>query len=204
MDHPSVSRFHACLLWNPKDGPDGSFFLVDLNSFHGTFLNKDRIEPSEPYKLSGNDVVKIGGSSRLFFLTRSRKSEENFAEEIEDEPENRAKPKVDEEEGCTWGMRDDFYQEDDMAPSEYTPLGTILSLLQTGVGPAPTKNEHAYIGNPQKTMQQWFDSEGYDFEYKVDFVNGKFKCTLNIPIDDQDVPLESEMALKVSKISISL
>ncbi|XP_074599639.1 kanadaptin [Brevipalpus obovatus] len=202
MDHPSVSRFHSCLLWNPNDGPNGCFFLMDLNSVHGTFLNKTRIESNEPYKLSGNDFVKIGGSSRLFFLSTPRQPEENSSEEMidskEDEPKikSKTKSKEDEEEGCTWGMRDDLYQEDDSAPSEFTPLGTVLSLLQTGVGSAPTKNEHAYIGNPQKTMQTWYDSEGYEFEYKVDFVNGKFKCTLNLPIDDQDVPLESEMALK--------
>lgn len=207
MEHPSISRNHACLLWNPNDGEDGSFFLVDLNSVHGTFVNKKQIQPSKPHKIStGNDLIKIGGSTRLFFLNSSKQAaEENEKDSDYFKSEEEATKSGDEDEddkgedvGCTWGINDDI-DEDDSHNDYLTPLGQILSLLQTGVGPEKTPHEDSYINDPQKSLRTWFDQEGYDFEFKIDCIHNKFKCNIDVPIDGQNVNFEGETRLKVSR-----
>lgn len=46
MAHPTVSRYHAVLQYSQgtDDKPQG-FYLYDLGSTHGTFLNKNRVRP---------------------------------------------------------------------------------------------------------------------------------------------------------------
>ncbi|XP_053210012.1 LOW QUALITY PROTEIN: kanadaptin-like [Panonychus citri] len=199
MDHSSLSRFHACLLWNPKDRPHGSFFLIDLNSAHGTMVNKAKIPANRPIKVkTGNDIIKFGASSRLFVLgTTLTPSEEDERETLEmEEAVHKKEAQEKEDQGCSWGFQDDEDDENDERGEgdQATPLGKVLYLLQTGGGSATgsTPNEHAYSENPQKSIEQWFDSEGYDFEYKVDFNNGMFKCTIQLPFDGQDVPIDGE------------
>ena len=36
--------------------------LIDLNSTHGTILNKDRLESLVEYKINKNDVIQFGTS----------------------------------------------------------------------------------------------------------------------------------------------
>ena len=48
MQHPTVSRYHAVLQYRSQgseDNPKG-FYIYDLESTHGTFLNKNRIKPN--------------------------------------------------------------------------------------------------------------------------------------------------------------
>lgn len=216
MEHPSVSRNHACLLWNPNDGEDGSFFLIDLNSVHGTFINKEEIEPSKPYKITpGNDLIKIGGSTRMFYLNSSRQPENHLVKEEEEEEIRKRKEEEanksgsddddekEEDPGCTWGMNDDV-DEDDINNDYLTPLGQVLSLLQTGIGSEKTPNEDSFCNDPQKVLRTWFDQEGYDFEFKVNCVHNKFKCILDVPIDGQSVNFEGDTHIKVEKIKYCL
>ena len=95
LEHPSISRHHAVLQYRPKDpskddseGADGEpapsghtpissvsvnpkeegFYVYDLGSTHGTFVNKTKIQPRCFYRLRVGQMVKFGGSSRLFLL----------------------------------------------------------------------------------------------------------------------------------------
>lgn len=48
MAHPTISRYHAILQFRStfSDNDDRKgFYLFDLGSTHGTFLNKERIVP---------------------------------------------------------------------------------------------------------------------------------------------------------------
>ncbi|CAI9608395.1 unnamed protein product [Staurois parvus] len=49
LEHPSVSRFHAALQYRPSPGSEPNqergFYIYDLGSTHGTFVNKQRIPP---------------------------------------------------------------------------------------------------------------------------------------------------------------
>lgn len=52
MEHPSVSRYHAILQFREE----GHLFLFDMNSAHGTRLNKKSIEPSRYYELAPGKI----------------------------------------------------------------------------------------------------------------------------------------------------
>lgn len=60
LDSPNVSRRHAII--NLQNG--GEFWLIDLGSSNGTFLNKRRIH--QPVKLSNHDQIVIGDSAFTF------------------------------------------------------------------------------------------------------------------------------------------
>lgn len=221
LEHPSASRYHAVLLWkegtiissetetsNPSD-MTGFIYLVDLNSTHGTFCNKERIEPGKLIKLQpGNNVVKFGASTRIYMLQSSFQSFDNDDNEMDSdqikEVNKRKIKNTSNDDVCDWGIKDDDceqeYENDDGEP--VNPVALVLSLLQTGFGPSSlgsikTENENAYLGNPMKTIQQWFEREGYEFEYQVNY-NGKFKCCLTLTLEGQDIPIEGQLMTKVS------
>jgi hypothetical protein len=54
--HKGVSRNHAEIR---PDG-EGGIVLVDLGSMNGTYLNKHRLEPNQPYPLFGGDSIQVG------------------------------------------------------------------------------------------------------------------------------------------------
>ncbi len=60
LDSPKVSRRHAII--NVQNG--GEFWLIDLGSSNGTFLNKRRIH--QPLRLSDYDQIVIGDSIFTF------------------------------------------------------------------------------------------------------------------------------------------
>lgn len=57
-----------------------------------------------------------------------------------------------------------------------------------------TKNLYKYQNNPEKALKEWFDNEGHDFSFRTEQPNGnQFVCTINIPLDDQDFTISSEV-----------
>ncbi|XP_068089544.1 kanadaptin [Hyperolius riggenbachi] len=72
LEHPSVSRFHAILQYRaiPGSEPDQEpgFYVFDMDSTHGTFINKQRIPPKTYCRFRVGHVLKFGGSTRLFVL----------------------------------------------------------------------------------------------------------------------------------------
>ena len=62
LDDVTVSRKHAVLLQR-----DGSFFIEDLGSLNGTFLNRRRIESGQ---LNDGDELQIGTFKLLFLSGR--------------------------------------------------------------------------------------------------------------------------------------
>jgi len=57
-----VSRRHARLLRRP----DG-WYLEDLQSTNGTFLNEIRLPPGQPARLSAGDLIRLGQFTLLFY-----------------------------------------------------------------------------------------------------------------------------------------
>jgi len=73
MDHPSLSRYHAvvqhCSLSSlAGDERRVGWYLYDLDSTHGTWINKNKVPPRTYLPLRVGYVVKFGGSSRLHIL----------------------------------------------------------------------------------------------------------------------------------------
>ena len=85
LEHPSISRHHAILQYRPHSGEtpphagdhhtlfstnpqESGFYIYDLGSTHGTFLNKTKVQPRCYYRMRVGQMVRFGGSSRLFVL----------------------------------------------------------------------------------------------------------------------------------------
>ena len=70
MEHPSLSRYHAvvqhCKV--PNESHDVGWYLYDLDSTHGTWVNKNKLKPRVYYRLRVGHVIKLGGSTRLNIL----------------------------------------------------------------------------------------------------------------------------------------
>lgn len=61
IEGKSVSRVHAYIM---KE--EGSYYLEDLNSLNGTYLNGERLGYKEKACLKENDIISIGGKSFCF------------------------------------------------------------------------------------------------------------------------------------------
>lgn len=60
-----VSRRHAMI-----QGQNNEFYLHDLNSHNGTFLNGDRVAPDQPRKLRPGDIIEFGSGGVKLTFTR--------------------------------------------------------------------------------------------------------------------------------------
>lgn len=87
MAHPTVSRYHAVFQYRPdvksesddadeddneveakKSDIEKGWYLYDLNSTHGSFVNKTRIPPKTYVRVRVGYLLKFGGSTRNFIL----------------------------------------------------------------------------------------------------------------------------------------
>ncbi|XP_045405254.1 kanadaptin [Lemur catta] len=206
LEHPSVSRYHA-VLQHRASGPDREceghrpgFYLYDLGSTHGTFLNKTRIPPRTYCRVHVGHVLRFGGSTRLFILQgpeedREAESEltvtqlkelrkqqqmlekKMLGEDSDEEKEmdtterNRNTSSQDDEMGCTWGMGEDAVEEE----AEENPI--VLEFQQ--------EREAFYIKDPKKALQGFFDREGEELEYEFDEQgHSTWLCRVRLPVDD--------------------
>ncbi|ONH90442.1 hypothetical protein PRUPE_8G054200 [Prunus persica] len=65
LTHPSISRFHLQILSNPSSK---KLSLTDLSSVHGTWVSEKRLEPGVRVELREGDILRVGGSSRVYSL----------------------------------------------------------------------------------------------------------------------------------------
>ena len=214
MEHPSLSRYHAVVQYSNGSSetfPKG-WYLYDLDSTHGTWINKNRVPPKKYHRLHVDYVLKYGGSTRLFILhgpddDREEESELSVnemkeqrerqikeaevlrqAEIAEEEKKKEMIRKQEEDKGCSWGFSEDVAEEDE---NEENPFSLIA-----------TENEALYIDDPKKSLNGYFEREGYDppqYEF-TDAGFGKRKCTVELPIDGPNgEPLMAEVVLSGKK-----
>ncbi|CAL1300775.1 unnamed protein product [Larinioides sclopetarius] len=162
FEHPSVSRYHAIIQFcRGDDSHPRGFYLYDLGSTHGTFLNKEKVSPKIYYKLKVGYILKFGGSSRMHIF--------QGPEEEEEEPKKPVEEKKSEEEVCTWGIAEDADEEEDLSINPFA---------------ISTQNEDLYLDDPKKTLRGWFEREGYEVEYNVEEKGFRtFSCTVQLPVD---------------------
>src|SRR5438067_458202 len=70
IDSPKVSRLHSIIHLEENV----AFWLIDLGSSNGTFLNKRRIH--EPVRLRDRDEIDVGGKTFVFNQPRGKPSAE--------------------------------------------------------------------------------------------------------------------------------
>ncbi|XP_013101456.2 kanadaptin [Stomoxys calcitrans] len=223
MAHPTISRFHAILQYKPmrndtanaednsetenveddnNKGPPEGWYIYDLDSTHGTFLNKQRIPPKVYIRIKVGFILRLGASTRSYILQGPSEDEEpeseltvtelkakrqrdleeaalqkqRMAEEAEERERN---------EGCSWGMGDDADEETDLTHNPY----------------ASTNNEELFLDDPKKTLRGYFEREGLQLEYKCDEMSaGSFVCRVELPLDDDNGrPIIAEVVHKGKK-----
>uniref|UniRef100_A0A673CAV5 FHA domain-containing protein n=1 Tax=Sphaeramia orbicularis TaxID=375764 RepID=A0A673CAV5_9TELE len=208
LEHPSISRYHAIIQYRGEAGEDGSvgeergFYIHDLGSTHGTVVNKNKIPPKTYIRLKVGHVLKFGGSTRLFILQgpefdeeeesdltvtelreRARKQRAELEKRMmgdgsddEDDKEEsekaQSKPSTDDS-GCSWGMADEALPEED--ENEENPFSTEFHEDQ----------EAAYLKDPKKALQGFYDREGEELEFEYEDKNhGTWLCRIKLPVDD--------------------
>ncbi|XP_012776794.3 kanadaptin isoform X2 [Maylandia zebra] len=211
LEHPSISRYHAVIQYRGEAGEDAGcmgeekgFYIYDLSSTHGTVVNKNKIPPKTYIRVRVGHVLKFGGSTRLFILqgpefdeedeseltvTELREKARKQKEELErrmmgdgsdeekeekEEDENRDDGRVsNEDSGCSWGMVEEAAPEED--ENEENPFSTEFHEDQ----------EAAYLKDPKKALQGFYDREGEELEFEYEDKNhGTWLCRIKLPVDD--------------------
>ncbi|XP_041971042.1 kanadaptin [Aricia agestis] len=196
MAHPTISRHHAVLQYKAfsEEGevPSG-WYIFDLGSTHGTFLNRDRIKERQYTRVRVGHQIKFGTSTRTYIVLgpdfdcegeseltvteiKKRASEMKLERDrlIKEAIEQREKAKLEEErkreeQGIDWGMGEDAEEEPDLAENPY----------------ASTGNEELYLDDPKKTLRGYFEREGHELVYNCEERGiGQFICKVELPIDD--------------------
>ncbi|XP_074753147.1 kanadaptin [Athene noctua] len=202
LEHPSVSRHHAVLQYRgagcSPDGPDAAgFYVYDLGSTHGTFLNKMRVPPRTYCRVRVGHGLRFGGSSRLFLLQGPKEDQESESEltvtqlkalrkqqqaklektmlgedsDEEDEKEERSEKSQNTDMSCSWGMGEDA-EEDEV---EENPIAIDFQDVQDAF----------YMKDPRKALQGFFDREGEELEYEYDDRgHNSWLCRIKLPVDD--------------------
>ncbi|KAI9316657.1 SMAD/FHA domain-containing protein [Dichotomocladium elegans] len=122
MEHPSLSRYHCILQFNT----DGDAFIYDLNSAHGTRLNKQRIQPRVYIPLRNGDQLRFGESTRICIFETEKENEELETEHLirrRQKQQGSSYTSIgavedEEDEGITWGFREDAEEEPDEEEDE--------------------------------------------------------------------------------------
>nr|XP_054759512.1 kanadaptin-like [Lytechinus pictus] len=216
MDHPSLSRYHMILQYRPTgDGEhDPGFYVYDLGSTHGSFLNKQQIKAKAYYRMNVGHMFKLGGSTRLFILqgpsgeqeeesgmsiTELKELRERQMMQIEEKKRRKEEKEMEDmkarektSEGIDWGMGGDEDEEDS---DEENPFAVIET---------QEEREAAYIKDPKKTLRGFFEREDVELEYVVDEkgsgLNHQYVCRVQLPLDDSvGHPIYAEAAVSGKK-----
>ncbi|XP_057377447.1 kanadaptin-like isoform X1 [Daphnia carinata] len=215
LQHPSISRYHAVLQYKTGSEKDGTgWFLFDLGSTHGTFLNKQQIPAKVYCRVRTGHVFRFGVSSRLFILQGPEEDQEAVSEfSVTELKELKLKREVALEKidcemsttdnilgssatvppststGINWGMGEDAEDENPLAENPFSINEDLLL------------DENIYLEDPKKTLRGWFEREGYELEYKVEEKNyAHFICRVELPIDSATgAPIIAEASVKGGK-----
>ncbi|XP_024390103.1 protein phosphatase 1 regulatory inhibitor subunit PPP1R8 homolog isoform X3 [Physcomitrium patens] len=66
LDHPSVSRQHAAVVLHKN----GSVYVIDLGSVHGTFVANERLTKDNPVELEVGQSLRFAASTRTYVLRK--------------------------------------------------------------------------------------------------------------------------------------
>jgi hypothetical protein len=123
LEHPSISRVHAVVQYRQLDG---ALLIIDLESAHGTFVNKKLLEKNLFHQLSVGDFIKFGASTRAYILhgPDTHRPDEYDSENmrayrqklVDQSTAIQIQQQKEESHGIGWGFREDAenYEEDNL------------------------------------------------------------------------------------------
>ncbi|KAG0056975.1 Kanadaptin [Gryganskiella cystojenkinii] len=187
MEHPSLSRYHAVIQFKSN----GQCYIYDLNSSHGTKLNKSKIPPGMHVSLKPGDQLRFGESTRIYLF----QTEEEVDQEEEDrklvqamiEKQNRTRSdnRKEDDEGCNWGMQEDAMDDDDMDDA----------LMDGSVRRAVDPDAY-YRKDPKKALRHYLESKGYGCEYETEESGPgharEYTARIRLPIETTMGPIYGE------------
>lgn len=195
-EHPTLSRYHAILQYSSGESPQFSqgFYIYDLNSTHGTYVNKTKVIPNHFTPVKNESIIKFGQSTRLYVLhgpkpkfssddldinlthEQMKKIKEKYdrislklkiRKEVEDEEKEKERK---QENSVDWGMSDRLEDSEDEL-NEQNPFAI------------DQVDESFFASDPKKELKNFFDREGEDLDYEVEEdAPGKYKCRIRLPI----------------------
>lgn len=186
LEHPSISRFHAVLQFgddtttkNPSAESTRApgWYLYDLGSSHGSFINKSQLPARTFVRLRVGDFIRFAGSTRQYLLNgpdedRPPEMEATVSELLANKSQHAAsKVKSLPLETLESGESDGPKREGDGGPSEKKDsaagiswgMGLLEPDEEANAGDLPQvavcRFEHLYIDEPKKFLKKWFERE---------------------------------------------
>ncbi|KAH9279170.1 Uncharacterized protein ECG_08297 [Echinococcus granulosus] len=182
--HPSISRAHAVLQFGSNSDLSPGWYVYDLDSTHGTFVNKHRVPSGRYIRLRVGYVLRFGSSTRLLILNGPESDVESETKETWSElvakkkakREGEKRKREDESDAniCNWGMEDDGDEDENVLQQRLAESGNCLS------------HESSYIADPKRALRAFFDREGLDPLPEYEFVKGRFgqqMCRIELPLE---------------------
>jgi pSer/pThr/pTyr-binding forkhead associated (FHA) protein len=164
LQHPSVSRNHCIIQFM-----DNQFYLYDLGSVHGTFVNKKRIDPKQYIELYNGDMIRFAESSRLYICQniQQRPIDESqvYVPQSIHKPLLKSLPKqipvIPNVQKMKPAMNTDIIQSMDFIEQEEINSSTQL-------------DDHFY-NDPKNALKNWLQNHQYPsdfrFKYKHDYID---------------------------------
>ncbi|KAF5398203.1 hypothetical protein PHET_08324 [Paragonimus heterotremus] len=187
LAHPSISRLHAVLQYGRPpsviakpsatqvDSP--GWYIQDLDSTHGTYINKRRLPPGRFVRIHVGYVMRFGGSTRLHLLHGpdddvEKESNQSWTElkqahlarqlAVKDVRSNTNSLSSNVDLGCDWGLS-----------AEDADLNTP-SFLAAINGAACLSHENLYQDDPKRALKVYFEREGIEPAPEYEFVEAVF------------------------------
>ncbi|KAK9882147.1 hypothetical protein WA026_019664 [Henosepilachna vigintioctopunctata] len=203
MQHPTISRYHCVIQYRceASEEYETGFYIYDLGSTHGTFLNKNKVKPKVYVRIQVGHMLKLGCSTRSYLLNGPEEDKESESElsvselkqkrqelitMMEDEKRRKLELIQKEEEERQKEKEERLKREEergiDWGMGEDADEETDLSENPF----AQTMNEELYLDDPKKTLRGYFEREGLELEYDCSEQGmGQFLCKVELPIDDE-------------------
>ena len=141
VDSPYISRRHFQIRCQ-----DDVFFITDLDSTNGTFLNGERLTSQQERRLRDQDLIGMAGDQVLFrFLDPVKTMTIDSSSLIP------AAPRANTELVVDSGSRDVTVRGEKLAPPLSKKEFDVLELLYLGRGNAVSRDEIAKAGWPERS-----------------------------------------------------
>ena len=141
VDSPYISRQHFQIRCQ-----DDVFFITDLDSTNGTFLNGERLTSQQERRLRDQDLIGMAGDQVLFrFLDPVKTITIDSSSLIQ------ATPRANTELIVDSGSRDVMVRGEKLAPPLSKKEFDVLKLLYLGRGNAVSRDEIAKAGWPERS-----------------------------------------------------